>query len=200
MYISTDWEMTTTAIRLAEKYGFTGLVITVDAQVLGIRKREKKYGFDSSELPFPVLEEIKDTCERRDIHHVSRKVWLAKRDVGMTWQTIKKIREMTNLKIVLKGITHPKDAAIAVDYCDAIWVSNHGGRQLDTVAPTITILSAIKAAAGNKIPILIDGGIRTGNDIFKCLALGADYVFLGRPLCYSLIFGQPGVSKLVTIL
>jgi len=96
---------------------------------------------------------------------------------------------MTNLKIVLKGIMHPKDAALAVDYCDAIWISNHGGRQLDSISSTINILPNIKAAVGDKIPIFIDGGIRTGNDIYKCIALGANYVFLARPIAYCLVFG-----------
>lgn len=96
---------------------------------------------------------------------------------------------MTSLKIVLKGILHPKDAEIALNYCDAIWVSNHGGRQLNGVLPTIEVLPMIKAAVGDKIPIFVDGGIRTGNDIFKCLALGANYVFIGRPVAYSLVFG-----------
>ncbi len=107
---------------------------------------------------------------------------------------------MTHLKIVLKGIMHPKDAEIAVNYCDAIWVSNHGGRQLDGVESTINVLPSIKAAVGNKVPIFVDGGVRTGNDVFKCLALGADYVFVARPVAYSLIFGYEGVNKLVNIL
>lgn len=95
---------------------------------------------------------------------------------------------------------HPKDAEIAIDYCDAIWVSNHGGRQLDSISSTINILPFIKRAVGNRIPILVDGGIRTGNDIYKCLAYGANYVFIGRPVAYSLVFGYEGVKKLVNIL
>ena len=66
--------------------------------------------------------------------------------------------------------------------CDAIWISNHGGIKLDSVAATIDILSDVKNVVGLKVAIFIDGGVRTGNDVFKCLALGADYVFLGRPV------------------
>ena len=95
---------------------------------------------------------------------------------------------------------NPKDAEIAVNYCDAIWVSNHGGRQLDSVSSTINVLPYIKRAVGNKVPIFIDGGVRTGNDIFKCLAFGADYVFLGRPVQYSMTFGKEGTQKLIKIL
>jgi len=110
----------------------------------------------------------------------------------LNWQTIAKIRKLTKLKIILKGILHPEDAAIAVNYCDAIYVSNHGGRQLDTVPATIEVLPKIASVVrslNKDIPILIDGGIRTGNDIFKCLALGANHVFVGRPIAYSLIKG-----------
>jgi isopentenyl diphosphate isomerase/L-lactate dehydrogenase-like FMN-dependent dehydrogenase len=125
---------------------------------------------------------------------------LANRDLSLRWDTIKKIRSITKLKIVLKGIMHPKDAQIAIDYADAIWVSNHGGRQLDGVSSTINILPLIKSAVGDKIPILMDGGVRTGNDVFKCLALGANYVLVARPVAYSLLFGEAGVTKLVRIL
>jgi isopentenyl diphosphate isomerase/L-lactate dehydrogenase-like FMN-dependent dehydrogenase len=107
----------------------------------------------------------------------------------MDWQKIKKIRENTKLKIILKGIMHPEDARIAKNFCDAIWVSNHGGRQLDTVAATIDILPLIRAAVGKETEVYVDGGVRSGNDIFKCIALGADYVFVGRPVAYSLLYG-----------
>ena len=73
--------------------------------------------------------------------------------------------------------------------CDCIWVSNHGGRQLDTVMPTVEALAGLKAVVGDQIPIFVDGGIRGGNDIFKCIALGADVVFLGRGMLYSLVEG-----------
>lgn len=118
----------------------------------------------------------------------------------MNWSTIAKIRASTKLKIVLKGIMNHLDAKIAINYCDAIWVSNHGGRQLDTISSTIRVLPGIKAAVAGKVPVYIDCGIRTGTDIFKCLAFGADYVFIGRPVAYALTFGYDGVNKVVDIL
>lgn len=199
MYISNEWTLTETQVRLAEHYGFSALAITVDAQVLGVRKREVKTALDTSSLPFPVLEEIQARSGSNK-QYTDRKVLLANRDLSMTWETIARIRKLTKLKIVLKGIMHPKDAVIALDYCDAIWVSNHGGRQLDGISSTINILPLIKAAVGNRIPLLIDGGVRTGNDIYKCIALGASYVLVARPLAYSLVFGEEGVAKLVNIL
>jgi isopentenyl diphosphate isomerase/L-lactate dehydrogenase-like FMN-dependent dehydrogenase len=199
MYITNDWALTETQVRLAEKYGFTGLAITVDAQVLGVRNREIKNSLDTSKMVFPVLEEIQATSQSKKLNK-ERKALLANRDLSMSFSTISRIRSMTKLKIILKGILHPKDAEIALNYCDAIWVSNHGGRQLDGISSTINMLPMIKSAVGNKIPIFMDGGVRTGNDIYKCLALGADYVFIGRPLAYSLAFGYEGVKKLVKIL
>lgn len=92
MYVSTDWELTKTVIKLAENYKFTGLSITVDAQVLGIRKRQKQHEFDSSDMIFPLLEEIKNSGSTVKRNIVERKALLANRDLAMTWETIKKIR------------------------------------------------------------------------------------------------------------
>jgi isopentenyl diphosphate isomerase/L-lactate dehydrogenase-like FMN-dependent dehydrogenase len=128
---------------------------------------------------------------------------LQSRDLSLSWETIDKLRASTKLKVVLKGILHPADAAIAADHCDAIYVSNHGGRQLDTVPATIELLPRIVAAVRQRnkvIPILIDGGIRTGSDIFKCLALGANFAFIGRPIAYALVKGESGVNDMILML
>lgn len=115
----------------------------------------------------------------------------------MTWECIEKIRKVTKLKIVLKGILSYEDAKIAKNYCDAIWVSNHGGRQLDGVPSPIEVLPRIRAEVGKDFEVYVDGGVRTGNDILKSLALGANYVFVGRPISYCLTFGYEGVRKMV---
>ena len=108
MYITNDWELTVCQVRLAEKYGFAGLAITVDAQVLGTRRRAYKNTLDTSQLHFAVLEEISKLSKTSKSTDQSK--LLANRDISMTWETIKRIRGLTNLKIVLKGIMHPKDA------------------------------------------------------------------------------------------
>jgi isopentenyl diphosphate isomerase/L-lactate dehydrogenase-like FMN-dependent dehydrogenase len=183
---------------MAENSGFDGLVVTVDAQVLGTRRKELKYPLDSSTYRFPVIEEVLQTNGPKE-----RKAYLKGRDLSLSWSTIDKLRTSTKLKIVLKGILHPDDAFIAVDHCDAIYVSNHGGRQLDTVPATIEILPRIVAAVRSRnkqIPILIDGGIRTGTDIFKCLALGASFAFIGRPIAYALVKGENGVNEVTQML
>src|SRR5918998_5331662 len=116
---------------------------------------------------------------------------------SLTGDDLPFLRERTKLPIVLKGILHPDDARRAVDEgLDGIWVSNHGGRQVDGATSTIAALPGIADAVGGRIPIVMDSGIRTGADAFKALALGATAVGLGRPYCYALaIAGEAGVRE-----
>ena len=109
---------------------------------------------------------------------------------------------MTSLKIVLKGILHPADAQLAVEYgADAVIVSNHGGRQLDTVPATIDLLPAIADAIDGRIPVVMDGGIRRGTDIVKAFALGANAIAVGRPVLWGLAAGgEDGVRQVLEML
>jgi len=106
------------------------------------------------------------------------------------------------MKVILKGILTPEDAQLAVDHgADAIVVSNHGGRQLDCAPSTLEVLPGIAAAVGGKIPIIFDGGVTRGSDIFKALGLGADFVLVGRPAVWGLSYdGQHGVKTVIDIL
>jgi 4-hydroxymandelate oxidase len=98
---------------------------------------------------------------------------------------------VTDLKIVLKGIVHPEDAKLAVRHgVDAVLVSNHGGRQLDTVPATIDLLPAIVDAVEERIPLLLDGGIRRGTDVLKAIALEANAVAIGRPVLWGLALAR----------
>jgi lactate 2-monooxygenase len=117
----------------------------------------------------------------------------------LTWEDLPYLREHTSLPIVLKGILHPDDAGRAVEEgFDAIWVSNHGGRQVDGATSTIGALPGIAEAVQGRIPIVMDSGIRTGADAFKALALGATAVGIGRPYCYALaIAGEEGVREVI---
>jgi (S)-2-hydroxy-acid oxidase len=122
---------------------------------------------------------------------------------SLTWtETIKFIRSVTSMKIILKGIMAGEDAAFAVEHgADAIVVSNHGGRQLDDASSTIEALPEVVAAVRGAIPVLFDGGIRTGSDVFKALALGADFVLVGRPALWGLAYnGRQGVEEVMQIL
>jgi isopentenyl diphosphate isomerase/L-lactate dehydrogenase-like FMN-dependent dehydrogenase len=118
---------------------------------------------------------------------------------SLRWKDIVSIRDLTRLPVVLKGILHPDDAARAVDAgFDAIVVSNHGGRQLDGAIPTLEALPSIVEAVAERIPILLDSGIRTGGDVLKALALGATAVLVGRPYVYGLaIAGEAGVHEVL---
>jgi (S)-2-hydroxy-acid oxidase len=122
---------------------------------------------------------------------------------SLTWSsTIDFLRRTTDMKIILKGIMAPEDAQLAVECgADAIVVSNHGGRQLDCVPSTIQALPGVADVVKGKMPVIFDGGIRRGSDVFKALALGADFVLVGRPALWGLAFnGREGVETVMNIL
>ncbi|OLR91967.1 alpha-hydroxy-acid oxidizing protein [Actinokineospora bangkokensis] len=118
---------------------------------------------------------------------------------ALTWDHIATLRERTRLPVVLKGVLHPDDARRAVDLgVDAVMVSNHGGRQVDGSVASLDALVDVREAVGPEYPLLLDSGVRTGADVFKALALGADAVTLGRPHIYGLaIGGSAGVADVV---
>lgn len=118
---------------------------------------------------------------------------------ALTWDDLAFLREHTRLPILLKGILHPDDARKAIDYgMQGIIISNHGGRQVDGSIGTVQALPAIAKAVNSQVPVLLDGGVRGGADMFKALALGANAVCIGRPYAYGLaIAGQQGVYEVL---
>jgi lactate 2-monooxygenase len=118
---------------------------------------------------------------------------------SLTWQDLPFLRERTRLPIVLKGILHSDDARRAVEAgMDGIVVSNHGGRQVDGAISTVAALPAVVEAVADRIPVLLDSGVRGGADVVKALALGARAVLIGRPYAYGLaIAGEPGVRDVL---
>lgn len=117
----------------------------------------------------------------------------------LTWDDLAKAREWTTLPIILKGIVHPDDAERAVDAgADGVWISNHGGRQIDRSVPTLDVLPEISERIGGRMPVIFDSGVRGGADAAIALALGADLVALGRPYAYGLgIAGERGVREVI---
>lgn len=117
----------------------------------------------------------------------------------LTWDDLAKAREWTSLPIILKGIVHPDDAEHAVDAgMDGVWISNHGGRQIDRSVPTLAVLSEISERVGGRVPVVFDSGVRSGADAAIALALGADLVALGRPYAYGLaLAGEQGVREVI---
>ena len=118
---------------------------------------------------------------------------------ALTWQDLSKARQWTSLPILVKGIVHPDDAAHAVDVgVDGVWVSNHGGRQVDQSVPTLDVLPDIVDRVGGRVPVVVDSGVRGGADAFLALALGATAVAIGRPYAYGLaVAGEDGVREVV---
>jgi (S)-2-hydroxy-acid oxidase len=121
---------------------------------------------------------------------------------GMTWDYLGRMREVTAMKIVVKGIMTREDAASAVDAgADAVYVSNHGGRAEASGRGALESLPEVVETVNGRVPVIVDSGFRRGTDVFKALALGANAVSVGRPYIWGLAaFGQPGVEKVLEML
>lgn len=145
--------------------------------------------------PGPLLEKLRTGWPRRAV----RRFVATYSRPSLQWPDIARLRQMTQLPIVLKGILHPDDARLAIEHgVDGIVVSNHGGRQVDGAIASLDALPAIATMVDKRIPILLDSGVRSGADVFKALALGASAVLLGRPYVYGLaIAGEAGVREVL---
>ena len=177
----------------AKANGCQAVVLTVDAPVTGPRNRSERAHFhlpDRWETPY-----YPDRTGRKQSGGLPI-------SGALTWSDVDWLRANTDLPILLKGILNPADAKRALRAAvDGLIVSNHGGRELDTVPASITMLPKIVDAVENRIPVLMDSGIRRGTDIFKALALGAKAVLIGRPYLYGLACGgSQGVSRVIEIL
>jgi 4-hydroxymandelate oxidase len=129
-------------------------------------------------------------------------IYSAVLDPTLTWKEIEWLRSITKLPMLLKGIVNADDAVRAADVgASGVIVSNHGGRNLDTLPATIDALPEVTARIGGRVPVLVDGGIRRGTDVLKAIAFGASAVLIGRPYLYGLaVGGAEGVSRVITIL
>jgi 4-hydroxymandelate oxidase len=121
---------------------------------------------------------------------------------SLTWDFIKRLKDVTKMKVLIKGLDTREDAALAVQNgADGIVVSNHGGRASETGRGTLEALPEVVQEVRGRIPVFIDGGVRRGTDVLKALALGATAVGIGRPYIWGLgAFGQPGVDRVLEIL
>ncbi|MGP4097649.1 alpha-hydroxy acid oxidase [Nonomuraea sp. KM90] len=194
LYVQPDLAFTERLVRRAEAAGCRALVVTVDSPVLGRRERDLRNGFH--DLPDHLCcENLRDGARGDRVRPIV--MW-----PELSWEHLGALRRMTDLPIVLKGITHPADARLALDHgASAIMVSNHGGRQLDGVAATIDLLPDIVAEVGGAVPVLLDGGVRRGTDVLKALALGAAAVAVGRPVVWGLAAdGERGVTAVLELL
>ena len=193
VYFQSDPGFTRDVIRQAEESGCEALCLTVDTPVIGPRNRQARAGF---RLPPDVM-----TPHLYDIGHRKQKI-MDPRRVPATWKDVEWVRAFTKLPVVLKGILDPEDAEMAIQSgVQAVVVSNHGGRNLDTAPASIEALPDVVDRVHGRIPLLVDGGILRGTDVLKSIALGATAVLIGRPYCYALgVSGSAGVSRVVEIL
>ena len=200
LYLQPDLEFSEAIVRRAEAAGVRAFVVTVDSPVLGRRERDDRNDFHDLP-PGLVVENLRNLGHNRSAggaSHVREIVMSA----DLSWEHIAWLRRTTTLPVLIKGILHPEDAKLAVHHGVAgIVVSNHGGRQLDTVPATIDVLPDIAEAVGGAVPIILDGGIRRGTDVVKALALGATAIGVGRPVIWGLAAaGREGVTQVLELL
>jgi 4-hydroxymandelate oxidase len=197
IYIQPDLAFTEAIVQRAEAAGCRALVVTVDSPAFGRRERDLRNGF--MELPDGMCcENLREPRRGNDLGQARPIEFVPE----LSWEHIDWLRSVTALPIALKGVMHPEDARIAVDRgVDAVVVSNHGGRQLDSVPATIDLLPVIANAVGGRVPLVLDGGVRRGTDVIKALALGASAVAIGRPVLWGLALdGTHGVSRVLEML
>ncbi|MGW1595887.1 alpha-hydroxy acid oxidase [Streptomyces sp. NPDC002343] len=195
LYPQPEREVTAELVLRAERAGCSALVVTVDSPVFGTRTRDLRNGFH--DLPPGLAAE-----NMRDLPGAAPGTT---RDIAMWpagWDDLARLRELTALPLVLKGVLHPEDARVAVERgVDALVVSNHGGRQLDAAPASVEALRAVAEAVAGRVPVLMDGGVRRGTDIAVALALGARAVGVGRPVLWALATGgEDGVRQALTAL
>lgn len=200
LYIFKDRGLSESLIQRAESAGYQAIVVTVDVPIMGRRWRDARNNLQLSiqDLAKNIFSYPPENNSLENVKLFTDTLF----DNRLTWQDITWLQSITKLPIIIKGITHPGDAKIALELgVAAIIVSNHGGRQLDGMPATIEVLPHIAKQINNKIPLLLDSGVRRGSDIFKALALGADAVLVGRPYLWGLnVNGQQGVVDVVTLL
>ncbi len=197
LYPTDRWEYTVAMLQRAEAAGCTAVCLTIDLP--GGRNTETQQIFTRQ-----------DTRTCSSCHTGQAKPifdGLNMRGVGlnnpaMTWDVIARMKDVTDMKVFIKGIEVAADSALAVQYgADGIVVSNHGGRATETDKGTIECLPEIVSAVNGRIPIIIDSGFRRGTDVYKALAMGASAVGIGRPYCWGLgAFGQAGVERVLDLL
>ncbi|CAH1227303.1 HAO1 [Branchiostoma lanceolatum] len=203
LYIMPDRPFTQRLVRRAEAAGYKALVVTVDLPVVGKRYPDLKNRFHlPPHLSVPNLQGLQSSASQSNDER-NYGSGASPEDPALCWKDIDWLSSITNLPIILKGILTAEDAGIALDHpgVKGILVSNHGGRQLDGVPATIEVLPEIVAAVGERLEVYLDGGVRTGTDVLKALALGARAVFVGRPAIWGLAYnGEDGVAEVLKIL
>jgi 4-hydroxymandelate oxidase len=204
LYVYRDRSMTERLIARAERAGYRALVLTVDTPRLGRRERDERSRFRLP--PGVTLANLAgEGGERRtrwDAQGSMAAYVTEQLDPSLTWEAVGWLRRTTRLPVILKGVMRPDDATRAVEAgASGVWVSNHGGRQLDAEEATILALPGVVEAVRGRAEVFVDGGVRRGTDVLKALALGARAALVGRPILWGLAAGgEAGVRRALTML
>ena len=218
IYIFQSEEFIMELLKRAESIGYEVLILTVDVPILSRRARDDRNGFGypfkigpKQFLDFALHPQWSLTTlfkgAPQPMNYVTSKsgdqIFRRKESRGATdWNTLKRVRDAWKGKLIIKGVMNSEDALkIKEAGADAIQVSNHGGRQLDSATASINALPLIRKALGDDFPILFDSGIRSGSDILRALALGANFVMFGRPLMYAIgADGARGLRRIINLI
>ncbi len=218
LYIFQDENFVMELLERAKNTGYEVVILTVDVPVLSRRTRDDKNGFsypfkigpkqffDFATHPIWSLSTLLSGIPK-PMNYVTSKsgdgIFKRKESRGSTdWNTLKRVRDKWKGKLIVKGVMSPDDAIKIKDAgADAIQVSNHGGRQLDSATAAINMLPLIRKSVGSNFPLIFDSGIRSGSDIVRALAFGADYTMIGRPVMYAMgADGKKGLRRIVEII
>ncbi len=215
LYFGGDESVTDSLLNRAEAAGYEVLIFTVDVPEVGRRPRELRHGF---KMPFKIgpSQFIDFALHPRwsigsllagapalaNFVGVDSAFDRTRSRAGVDWDFLDRVRQRWKGKLVVKGVLHPDDALKLVSHgVDAVMVSSHGGRQLESVQPAIHALGRIRDAVGEDFPLIYDSGIRSGEDVCKAYAMGADFVMLGRPFLFAMAAGgERGLNQLSDII
>ena len=205
LYCYTDRAVTERLVKRAEAAGYSALCLTVDVPRLGRRERDLTHSleFPDDVLPVNFEGEVDITSIPLDQRGSALSAYAATLlAASLTWDDVDWLRSLTSMPLILKGVLAPEDAVLAADHgAAAIVVSNHGGRQLDGTPAGVEALPDVVAAVGDRLEVLVDGGVRRGTDVLKALALGARAVLIGRPYVWGLALdGEDGVARVLEML
>ncbi len=202
LYVYRDRSITRALVERVAAAGYSALCLTVDTPLAGQRERDRR-----NSLRMPAHLELGNFPQSHTSqhHHGSgegsslAQYIAAQWDPSLTWADVEWLRSIAPIPLIVKGVLAPQDAVLAVEHgASAVMVSNHGGRQLDSVPAPITMLRAVVEAVDGRAEVLLDGGVRRGTDVLKALALGARAVAVGRPVLWGLTLGgEPGVRAVL---
>lgn len=196
LYMSKDDGFNEFILNKAVEAGAKAIILTADSTLGGYREEDVINQFQFP-LPMPNLTAYSEQSASGNGEGKGIAEIYAAAKQGLTPDDIKTIKEITNLPVIVKGIQSPEDAVIAISAgADGIWVSNHGGRQLDGGPASFEVLPKIAEVVNKRVPVIFDSGVRRGEHVFKALASGADLVAIGRPVIYGLnLGGAEGVTS-----